>query len=152
MKLIQVLIGIFCVAALVKADIINDQSIEVSGSIKCCPDVPASLRVRRFNFPGIQNIKDEMIPALPSPCEPPIKARIELWDYFTIFPNVRLYWLDTEKKIEYSFRWADGKFFDVKPFLKIHAECSDGTVLDEKYDYMDTKPKKIKKDVEVTMS
>uniref|UniRef100_A0AC34F331 Uncharacterized protein n=1 Tax=Panagrolaimus sp. ES5 TaxID=591445 RepID=A0AC34F331_9BILA len=133
----SILIGIiFCVVALVKADIINDKAIEVSGNIQCC----------RAASPIVMAIS-----GLDENCESPQKVRIELWDYFTIFPNVRLYWLDTEKSSEYSFRWADGKFFDVKPFLKIHVECSDGTVLDENYDYMDTKPKKISQDVKVSM-
>uniref|UniRef100_A0A914ZDG0 Uncharacterized protein n=1 Tax=Panagrolaimus superbus TaxID=310955 RepID=A0A914ZDG0_9BILA len=133
MKLI--LFGIFCVASLIKADIIDDKAIEVSGSIQCCRN----------------NDQNPPFPRLFGNCEAPAKARIELWDYFKVLPSVRLHWLEIEKQGEYSFRWADGKIFDVKPFLKIHVECSDGTIMDEKYDFTDAKSQNILQNVEVVM-
>uniref|UniRef100_A0AC35FDG3 Uncharacterized protein n=1 Tax=Panagrolaimus sp. PS1159 TaxID=55785 RepID=A0AC35FDG3_9BILA len=85
-------------------------------------------------------------------CEAPKKAKIELWDYFKVFPDTLLHSMEIENVIKYSFKWSDEKIFDVKPILKIHVECKDGTIFDEKYDYTETKPTMISQNIKVMNS
>uniref|UniRef100_A0AC35EUG5 Uncharacterized protein n=1 Tax=Panagrolaimus sp. PS1159 TaxID=55785 RepID=A0AC35EUG5_9BILA len=124
MKLIFVGIIFSVVFGLIGAELIDTHSIEVSGLIECCDHL--------------------------NKCEPPKKAKIELWDYYKFFPNVLLYPLEIENSRRYSFKWTDGKVFDVKPLLKVHIQCSDGTIFDQTYDSF-SNTKQISQDIKVQM-
>uniref|UniRef100_A0AC35GQG2 Uncharacterized protein n=1 Tax=Panagrolaimus sp. PS1159 TaxID=55785 RepID=A0AC35GQG2_9BILA len=86
-------------------------------------------------------------------CYPPFKAKIELFDHSTIFPDTLLDSLTINKSDKYSFTWTDHRFFVVDPILKIFVECFDGTIFEQDYDFthLESQPKIISQNVKVTM-
>uniref|UniRef100_A0A914XXZ7 Uncharacterized protein n=1 Tax=Panagrolaimus superbus TaxID=310955 RepID=A0A914XXZ7_9BILA len=66
-------------------------------------------------------------------CSTPIRAKIELFDHNTGFPDSLLLTKEVVKNIGYSLEWEERKIFNLDPYLKFKVECPGGLSFEKEF-------------------